>query len=363
MDYYKILGVSRQATLMEIKVAYRALARKYHPDHNPGDHAAEESFKKVVEAYNVLSDPQRRRQYEMANLGRTVSTAVTTVGTGLYGVKRFFQDLLQEQTPSWRTPRSGQEIRYVIELSLEEIISGAQQIVSFLTQKDCTVCEGSGAAEGRAGLRLCLACEGKGTVRSASHWYSPLRSCTACQGRGRIIVSPCVACKGVGRTQQSRELAVEIPPGVYEGYQQRLVGQGETGYHGGPDGDLVVVIHERKHPLFQRQASIAVCEVPVSYVQLVLGITLRVPLLGGTSSELVIPPGTLPGTVFRLRGQGFPLTPHASERGDAHYRVLLEFPVDLTLEQRQKLQEWEKSLDNSCYPRRFSFEKAISSKA
>ena len=308
-DYYQILGVERNANQEDIKRAYRRLARQFHPDVNPDNPAAEERFKKINEAYQVLSDPQKRRRYDQ--FGHE-----GLQGTGFRGFSGFedifssfgdiFEGFFGFGNRGGRTrARQGKSLRYDVSLTLEQAFRGVEQEISFHRLEACPACGGTGAAPGSE-PRTCPTCQGRGQVVRSQGFFQVASTCPACHGQGEIITDPCQDCRGGGKVRVERTVSVKIPAGVDTGSQLRLAGEGEKGRNGGPPGDLYVVIRVRPHDVFEREGADIYLEVPVSYATLVLGGEIEVPTLDG-KAKLKIPPGTDSGTVFRLRGKGLPI--------------------------------------------------------
>lgn len=340
-DYYETLGVSRDADETEIKKAYRQLALQYHPDRNPGDKQSEERFKEVGEAYSVLSDPEKRAQYDrFGTVGTMGGFDVSDLGFG--GV---FEDLLEGFFGSTRGPRSqtrarrGEDLRYDLEISLEEAASGLENKIQIPRFEPCDSCQGSGQEPGTKPM-VCSTCRGQGQVRFSQGFLTMARTCPECGGEGSVNRNPCAKCRGEGRQRRERVLKIKIPPGVEDGSQLRLSGEGGIGTHGGPAGDLYVVIRIRAHEFFVRQGDDLLCELPLTFPQVALGAEVDVPVLGGTA-KLKVPPGTQPGQFLRLKGKGTPSL-RGRGRGDACYQVVVEIPTALTAKQRALLEEYRR---------------------
>jgi molecular chaperone DnaJ len=355
-DYYDILGVSREVTAEELKKAYRRLALQYHPDKNPGNHEAEERFKEVSEAYQVLSDAEKRRVYDQfghvgAEAGFGGGFRPGDFGAGSFNdlFNDLFGDLFGQAAGGARRSRGrrGDDLRYNLELSFEQAAFGAEVTIQVPRQTECAACGGSGA---RAGTRpvTCPTCRGVGQVRYTQGFFSINKTCPQCRGEGRIVEQPCPECRGGGLTRDTATLAVKIPAGVETGSRLKLTGEGERGLRGGPAGDLYVVISVKPHPIFERQADDVLCEVPISFVQAALGTEIDVPTLDGKMS-LKVPAGTQSGKVFRLKGKGIP---HLSAygRGDQHVVVKVETPTGLSAKQRKLLEEFARASDEATHP-------------
>ncbi len=345
-DYYAVLGVPRNVDDAGLKKAYRTLARAYHPDRNNGDKKAEDRFKEINEAYNVLSDPEKRAQYDRFG----------TVGGGMgdAGFGTIFEDLFEgfcggggRGRPRTRA-RRGDDLRYDLEISLEEAAQGLETKLQVPRLEACETCRGTGVQPGSQ-PEICGTCRGQGQVRFSQGFLTVARPCPHCGGEGRIIRNPCAACRGQGRVSRERLLKVTIPPGVEDGNQLRLSGEGEGGLHGGPPGDLYVVLHVRPHEIFVRDGANLVCELPLTFPQVALGDEIEVPVLDGTA-RLKIPPGTQPGQRLVIKGKGMPHL-RGRGRGDAVYEVIVEVPAQLTARQRELLEELRRTTESDASPR------------
>jgi molecular chaperone DnaJ len=338
-SYYDILGVSRDASETEIKKAFRQLALKHHPDRNPGDAGAEARFKGINEAYAILSDPDRRAQYD--RYGRV---DLPPGGVDLGGLEDLFGDLFEGFFGGGRggrrgRTRQGDDLRYDLEITLEEAALGLETRLQIPRLEVCDTCRGSGAEPGSA-RTACPTCKGRGQVRYQQGFLTVARTCPQCSGEGQIVKSPCKACGGEGRVARERALKVRIPPGVDEGAQLRISGEGEGGPGGGPSGDLYVVLHVRPHAFFTRHGPELHCTLPLTFPQAALGAEVDVPALDGVA-QLKVPAGTQNGDMLRLRGKGMPGL-HGRGRGDACYTVVVEVPKKLTGKQRELLEEYQR---------------------
>jgi len=346
-DYYEVLGVEKGAGEEEIKKAYRKLAVKYHPDKNPGDKAAEEKFKELGEAYEVLSDTQKRAAYDQyghaafdrraGGFGRGGFHDPFEVFREVFGGGSIFEDLFGAAQRDPGGPQRGDDLRYDMEITFEEAARGWEKEITVTKAVRCEVCQGSGAEAGSR-ARACPTCDGRGQVITSRGIFSIAQTCPHCQGAGRIIDRPCKTCRGQGRRDRTSKITLRIPAGVDTGSRLRSAGNGEAGWRGGPPGDLYVIIHVRAHEIFQRDADDLLCEVPVSFVQAALGAEIDVPTLDGKTS-VKIPPGTQPGTMFRLKGKGIKNI-QGYGYGDLHVRVTVEVPTQLTAAQKAKLEEF-----------------------
>ena len=344
-DYYEVLGLARNATDEEIKKSYRRLAMKFHPDRNPDDNAAEESFKEVKEAYEVLSDQRKRSAYDQFGHSATDGAGFGGGGPGGMGGMNFsdmFGDIFGDIFGGGRPgPQRGADLRYSLEITLENAVFGSTVELTVPTLISCNDCHGSGARKGAAPV-TCKDCEGYGQVRMQQGFFSVQQTCPTCRGKGKLIKDPCATCRGKGRMKQNKKLSVKIPPGVDTGDRIRLSGEGEAGESGAPQGDLYVQISVKEHALFGRDGTNLHCEVPISFVTAALGGELDIPTLSGRV-KLKIPAETQSGKVFRLRGVGVPQVRGGSP-GDLLCRVMVETPVNLTKEQKELLQQFEKSM-------------------
>jgi molecular chaperone DnaJ len=345
-DYYGVLGVSRDADDAALKKAYRHLARAYHPDRNPGDRKAEERFKEVSEAYTVLSDPEKRAQYDRFG---TVGGGVGEAGFGT-----IFEDLFEgffgggDRGRSRTRARRGDDLRYDLEITLEEAAQGLETKLQVPRLETCDGCRGSGVEAGSQ-PEVCSTCRGQGQVRFSQGFLTVARPCPNCRGEGRIVRNPCSTCRGQGRISRERLLKVTIPAGVEHGNQLRLTGEGEGGTQGGPAGDLYVVLHIKPHEIFVREGAHLICELPLTFPQVALGDEVEVPVLDG-AAKLKVPAGTQPGQRLVLKGKGMPHL-RGRGRGDAVYDVVVEVPTQLTARQRELLEEFRGSHDGSSGPR------------
>jgi molecular chaperone DnaJ len=346
-DFYQVLGVPRNATEEAITKAYRRLAMKYHPDRNPDDKDAEERFKEAKEAYEVLTDSQKRAAYDQ--YGRAGLDAARGAGAGFSPSDAFgdiFGDMFGDIFGgSRRGGRSavyrGADLRYELALDLEQAVFGTSIEIEFQTVVECADCGGSGAARGHAPV-TCDACGGAGQVRISQGFFAVQQTCPRCRGRGTIVREPCPTCAGQGRTRTTKRLNVKVPAGVDSGDRIRLAGEGEAGRNGGPPGDLYVEVMVREHPIFERDHAHLSCEVPISFVSAVLGGSVEVPTLEG-QAVIKIPAGTQSGRVFRLKEKGIKPV-RGGQTGDLFCRVVVETPVNLTAEQKQLLRKLETSL-------------------
>jgi molecular chaperone DnaJ len=348
-DYYEILGVTQTATDQEIKSAYRRLAVRYHPDKNPGDQEAEDKFKEAAEAYSVLSDTDQRRRYDRFGHAGVASSAASAGwgAQGFGGIEDILGDLFgfgdvfggQGRAGAGgrrTTAHRGADLRYDLEISLEEAAAGMTASLRIPRLESCDDCKGSGAAEGTQ-PETCQTCAGMGQVRYQQGFFSVARTCSTCRGTGRIIRTPCQTCKGAGRVEREKTMEVKIPAGVETGSRLRVQGEGESGTQGGPPGDLYVVIHVLEHEQFERQGSHLYTSVPITFAQAALGAEINVKTLGG-QKPYKIPAGTQSGQDFRLRGEGLPVL-GGRGRGDLIFIVKVITPTTLTREQRRLLEQ------------------------
>src|SRR3984893_1481243 len=345
-DYYEVLGVERGASEEELKKAYRRLAVQFHPDRNPGDKQAEERFKELNESYQVLSDAERRAQYD--RYGHAAFQGPQGNGFGFeftQGFEEVFSDIFGDffGTGRGRTrsrSRRGDDLRYDLEIEFEEAARGIEKVVKFQRLTQCESCNGTRARGGSGGARQCPNCRGSGQVRTQQGFFSISTTCGQCRGEGMIISDPCPKCQGQGRIRKAESLAVKIPPGVDNGSRLKLRSEGEAGYGGGPQGDLYVVIHVKEHEMFVRQDNDVIIEAPISFPQAAVGTEIEVPTLEG-KVKLKIPSGTQSGKILRLKGKGI-VDLHGYGRGDQLIKVIVETPRSLTARQRELLEEFAK---------------------
>ena len=339
-DYYEVLGVNRDADEESIKKVYRRLAMKHHPDRNPDNPKAEEHFKEAKEAYEILSEPQKRAAYDQ--FGHAGVNPQAGGGPGPGGFGDIFSDIFGEIFGGGRGGRStvfrGADLRYNLEIALEQAAHGFETKIRIPGMATCETCRGTGAKPGTSPT-TCPSCQGQGQVRVQQGFFSIQQTCPRCHGSGKIVASPCQTCAGAGRLKQHKTLSVKIPAGVDEGDRIRLTGEGESGVNGGPPGDLYVVIHLRAHSVFQRDHNDLHCEMPISITTAALGGEIEIPTLDGYA-KIKVPPETQTGKVFRLRGKGIKGV-RAAAHGDLLCHVVVETPVSLTARQREILIELE----------------------
>ena len=351
-DFYDILGVNRDASDEEIKKAYRKLAMKYHPDRNPDNPKAEEHFKEVKEAYEILSDGQKRTAYDQYGHAGVDPQAgmgggFGGFGAGAGGFSDAFGGIFDEIFGAGRAGGGGRsnvyrgaDLRYNLEITLEQAAFGTETKIRIPTMEACETCKGSGAKSGTQ-PKTCPTCQGSGQVRMQQGFFSIQQTCPKCHGTGKFIADPCGSCHGAGRVKQHKTLAVKIPAGVDAGDRIRLSGEGEHGVNGGPPGDLYVQIHLKAHPVFQREQNDLHCEMPISFATAALGGEIEIPTLDG-AANLKIPPETQTGKVFRLRGKGIKGV-RSGNQGDLLCHVVVETPVNLTDRQKELLREFDES--------------------
>ena len=343
-DYYDILGVKRDASAEELKKAYRKLALKYHPDRNPGDKEAEKKFKELNEAYEVLKDSNKRAAYDrMGHAAFDQTSHGGPQGGFEFNFGADFSDIFEELFTGGRrrgapTSQRGNDLRYDLQITLEEAFKGVQKEIRISTWAHCNSCQGSGAAKGTT-PKTCSMCHGRGSVRAQQGFFSIERTCPTCQGTGHMIEKPCTGCQGSGRSRQDKTLNVSIPAGIEEGTRIRLAGEGEAGLKGGHTGDLYVFVDIRPHPLFQRKGADIYCRVPLPMVTAALGGHIEVPTIDGTKARITIDPGTQTSHQFRLKGKGMSIM-RRSGRGDMYVQAMVETPVNLTKRQKELLQEF-----------------------
>ncbi len=344
-DYYEVLGVTRTSTEVEIKRAYRTLAVKHHPDKNPDDPTAEDKFKEAAEAYSVLSDAQKRASYDRFGHSGAGGQGFGFDPQGfsniedifdLFGFSDMFGGGRAGGTRTQSSVQRGADLRYDLEISLEEAATGKDQQLLIPRLEKCDICEGKGTEEGTE-PELCVTCGGSGQTRYQQGFFSVMRTCPNCSGKGRIIKNPCKKCRGAGRIEKEKTIEIKIPAGVETGSRLRITGEGEAGLNGGPAGDLYVVLHVAEHEMFERQGANLYASVPISFAQAALGAEIQVKNLDG-EQPLKIPAGTQTGTVFRLKEQGMPIL-GGRGKGEMFVAVSLVTPKNLTKEQRKILEQ------------------------
>jgi molecular chaperone DnaJ len=338
-DYYKTLGVERDATPEEIKKAFRKLALECHPDRNPGKEC-EERFKEINEAYSCLGDAQKRANYDRFG-------AAEGIGAGAgFGAAAGFGDIFEDIFGDFfgaftgrRGPRAarGRDLKYDLDITLGESAFGTEKVIEVLRWEDCSPCAGTGSLSRSPGT--CPECKGIGQVRFQQGFFSVSRTCPRCRGEGKHIEDPCAACRGQGKVRVPRKVSVKIPAGVDSGSRLKMSMEGEPGQHGGPPGDLYIIIDIREHPFFKRDGMHIYCEVPLSFPQAVLGAEVEVPTLEGSSHSLKIPPGTQAGTAFHMKGKGVPRL-GSRARGDQIVTINIEVPKNINQRQREILEEF-----------------------
>ncbi len=337
-DYYQILGVSRNASPDEIKKTYRRLALKYHPDKNPDDPRAAEQFKEINEAYEVLSNPEQRQEYDLFGTVGSLRMAEASPDVGM-GFGGLFEDLLGGFFGGFgarSATHRGADLRYNLSVTLEEAAKGVQKEIVVPRLEVCDGCRGTGAEPGTR-ADTCPECRGRGQIRFSRGFLTVSQTCHRCRGEGRVIGSPCRACRGEARITKERAVTVKVPPGVETGTRLRVSGEGEGGIRGGPPGDLYVVVQVAEHPIFLRDGDDLLCQVPISFTMAALGGDAQVPTLNGMI-PIHIPAGTQPGTEFRFQGHGLPSL-RGYGRGDLRVTVVVEIPSRLTSQQRELLEE------------------------
>jgi molecular chaperone DnaJ len=371
-DYYHVLGVERSATPEEVKKAYRKLAVKHHPDKNPGDHSAEEKFKELGEAYEVLSSVDKRAAYDrfghqaftqgggMGGFGGggmhdpfDVFREVFGSGRGGGGIfESIFGDAGSQDGGERGGRGRGADLRYDMRITFQEAARGVEKEIEIAKLQACDTCHGSGAEPGSK-VTTCSTCGGHGQVAVTRGFFNIAQTCPRCRGAGQTIEKPCHTCHGDGRVEKTAKIKIKIPAGVEDGTRLRSSGQGEGGARGGASGDLYVVLHVEPHEIFQREGTDLYCSVPISFARAALGGEVKVPTLEG-SAVLKVPAGTASGKVFRLRGKGLPEV-HGRGTGDLHVKLYVEVPTRLNHEQRQKLQTFADSCDENTHPEETSF--------
>ena len=349
-DYYEILGISRDATAEQIKLAYRRMAMKYHPDRNQDDADAEQNFKACSEAYEVLSDPDKRSRYDrFGHEGLRGAGMHDFTHMGIDDIFSMFGDIFGSGFfggARARSARRGYDLETSVELTLDEVAIGAERTLEFKRQDYCETCRGSGAQPGSQ-PQTCRTCGGAGQVHQGGlgGFFQMVRTCPTCNGRGKVIVDKCRACRGTGRQPKQRTVNVKIPPGVHDGQAVRLSGEGEAGERSSPRGDLYCYVKIKQHPFLLRNGDNLMCEMPISFSLASLGGKAQVPTLSGLKT-VEVPTGTQPGDTIQLRNKGLPRLGR-SGRGDQYVKILVEIPRKLSKKQKELLQEFRLSEEKS----------------
>ncbi|MCE9593936.1 MAG: molecular chaperone DnaJ [Planctomycetes bacterium] len=356
-DYYEILGVTREASEDEIKKSFRKLAMKHHPDRNPGNADAEARFKEAAAAYEVLSDPQTRAQYDQ--FGHRAFEQGGHAGQRFTNVEDIFQafgdifggGMFGDLFGRGRTgPRAGRDLKVVLDLTMEEVDTGVEKTLSLKRQEHCGICKGTGAKPGTS-RNTCTTCGGRGQVMRSQGPFAIATACPRCSGLGQVVESPCTGCRGAGFETKKVDVKIAIPAGIEEGVRLRITGEGDAGDAGAPRGDLYCSVREIEHKIFQRSGADLITEIPISFTQMALGDSVEVPTLRGRA-ELTIPAGTPTGKVFRLRGQGLPVL-EGRGRGDQLVRVFVEVPKKVSDKQKELLKQFaeieKKSAGNQSF--------------
>lgn len=369
-DYYEILGVAREATKEEIKQAYRRLAMQYHPDRVPSEKKkeAEEKFKEISEAYAVLSDDEKRVQYDRFGhagidarytyedifRGVDFSSIFEDLGFGGSFFEDFFEDFGFFGTRTWprtRRARRGRDLELSIDLDFEQAVKGTTKTISFPSYRMCESCSGTGARGGK--LETCPQCHGSGRVSMQKAFFSLTTTCSRCQGAGSVIIHPCPSCSGSGKIKEQRKLEVKIPAGVDNGSVLRLAGKGESGIQAGPPGDLYLYLNVKTHPFFSRNGKDLICKVPITFLEAILGAEIEVPTIDG-KIRMKISSGTQNGKIFRIRGKGVP-DPRRGSRGDQLVEIVVEIPENLSRKQRQALEEIGNQFSQNLFPEKTKY--------
>jgi molecular chaperone DnaJ len=364
-DYYEVLGVGKNASADEIKRAYRRMAMKYHPDKNPDNKDAEAKFKECAEAYEVLSDPDKRKRYDqfgheglrgagMHDFSRMRWQDIGSIFEDMFGMEDFFGDIFgaRGRRSARAGPARGYDLETTVELTLNDIAHGTEKTIEFTRQDTCSECNGTGSAKGSSPTP-CPACRGTGRVVRGGGFFQMVSTCGQCGGSGQIITNPCKKCKGSGRIPKKRTVNIKIPPGVHEGQGIRVASEGEPGRGGGPRGDLYCYVRVKPHEFLQRHGNNLVVVVPISFTQAALGTMIDVPTINGARG-LKIPPGTQYGSIFRIKGEGLPDV-RTRRTGDQLVQVTIETPRRLSAEQQQLLTEFAKTENKHVSPQSISF--------
>lgn len=364
-DYYEVLGIEKSASADEIKRAYRKLAGKYHPDRNPGDKSAEEKFKEIGEAYEVLSDSDKKARYDQfgfQGVDPNFGGGQDFDGFGGFGGFGDFGDIFGDffgggrRSTTRNGPSRGENVAVRVEVTFEEAAFGVEKEVSVPRIENCAACSGTGSADGVT--ETCSYCRGSGQVRTTQNIMGmaiqSTATCPQCNGRGKVIKNPCQTCKGKGKVRRTQKVKVNIPAGIDHGQSARVRGEGCVGNNGGPAGDLLVEISIKRHPIFKRDGTEVYCEIPITFTQAALGAEIEIPTLDG-KVKYEIPEGTQTGKEFVLAGKGIPRVNDPRRRGNHHFFVVVETPTKLTREQKDLLRQLDGTMDNKSTPKMKKF--------
>lgn len=360
-DYYEVLGVNKNASQDDIKRSYRRMAIKYHPDKNPGDKEAEAKFKECAEAYEVLSDEQKRKQYDqfgheglrgagMHDFSRMNVDDIGSMFADIFGFGDIFGGGGRRRAR--KTPTKGYDLETMVELTMQEVKSGTEKTIEFTRQDICSQCDGSGSEKGSSPGK-CPTCGGSGQVARGGGFFQMVSTCPQCEGTGEVITNPCKKCRGAGRESKKRVVTIKIPAGIHDGQAVRVSREGEPGFNGGPRGDLYCYVKVKPHEFLVRENNNLVTVVPISFTQAALGDSIRVPTLSGTN-KLKIPAGTQYGNVFRIKGEGMPDI-RTKRVGDLLVRITVEVPTRLNKKQEELLREFSETENQGLFPQCKSF--------
>lgn len=361
-DYYRLLGVDRNANAEEIKKAYRKIALKYHPDRNPGNKEAEQTFKKAAEAYGVLGDSEKKKRYDQYGLEGLKDTGtrgysnyedIFSAFGDIFGGGSIFEDFFGAGSGHGKASRKGASLKCDIGLDFKDVAAGVEKKIELTRREVCDDCQGTGARRGTSPVN-CPYCKGRGEVQQSQGFFTLRTTCPKCRGKGKIIESPCTKCGGSGRCPRKAIISVQIPAGVEDGTRLRLSGQGEPGENGAPPGDLYCDIHIEPHPIFKRQGDDILCEVPITFAQAALGCTVDVPTIAGNIIQVKIPKGTQNNEVIPIRGEGFPNV-HRYGKGNLLIQVIVEVPAKMTARQEELLREFSELEKKNVSPRQKKF--------
>jgi len=356
-DYYEVLNVNRNADVSEIKKSYRRLAHLYHPDKNPDNKEAEENFKEIREAYHILSDTQKRSQYDNFGHAGMQGDSFNSSSVNINDVfGDFFGDIFGNK-PNTNSPQEGNDLHYKINISFKESVFGIKKTIKILRKEICKICQGSGSKPGTYPT-VCRNCNGRGEINMMRGFFAISQACPKCNGMGKYITNPCIECNGTQLKKVNKNIEVNVPAGIDNGMRLKISHEGESGFHGGSMGNLYISVFISDHPIFKRKEYDILCDIPITCIQAILGSNITVPTING-KVDMKIPSGTQPGTIFRLRKKGIPSLRIGNKRGDQLVRIQVEIPKIINNKQKILINEFSTSLEEKSFPKSQNFSKKI----